>query len=408
MLVGAAGLATDTIQWALWKRQLQRAADSAAMAGVYASVASQSIPTGVSTDLANNNHTMASLLSSSPQVAYPTSTSWSNGVQVTLEAQKTLGFSSLFMSAAPTITAQATAAVVREGEYCVVALNNNTTASIQINGNVTVNMGCGMISNSTSTTAAISVSGTSHIVNATPVAAVGKVPAINGTNDEKSYQLKQSDPYAGKYSTSVPSGMNCKTLTQQISAANTTVTSGGSTYEVINPGCYKDNGNSGNNSAFTTSNQNIALNPGTYYIDSSNFDIGANTKIIVNPGAASNAGVTIILTGSSPGVVNVSSNSEVVLRAPSDGSTYNKMLFIQSGSATGSSLISGNANSSFDGSFYFPNTEVTFNGTSDNAFKCAMIVANIVEFSGNSNVQNNTTGCTAATKQTVQRVRLVA
>jgi uncharacterized membrane protein len=29
LVVGAAGLATDTIQWTLWKRQLQRAADSA-------------------------------------------------------------------------------------------------------------------------------------------------------------------------------------------------------------------------------------------------------------------------------------------------------------------------------------------------------------------------------------------
>src|SRR5579884_2048156 len=35
MIVGAAGLATDTIQWTLWKRQLQRAADSAAIAAVY-------------------------------------------------------------------------------------------------------------------------------------------------------------------------------------------------------------------------------------------------------------------------------------------------------------------------------------------------------------------------------------
>ena len=35
MIVGAAGLASDTIQWTLWKRQLQRAADSAAIAGVY-------------------------------------------------------------------------------------------------------------------------------------------------------------------------------------------------------------------------------------------------------------------------------------------------------------------------------------------------------------------------------------
>ena len=35
ILVGATGLATDTIQWSLWKRELQRAADSAAIAGVY-------------------------------------------------------------------------------------------------------------------------------------------------------------------------------------------------------------------------------------------------------------------------------------------------------------------------------------------------------------------------------------
>lgn len=35
VLMGSAGLATDTIQWALWKRELQRAADSAAIAGVY-------------------------------------------------------------------------------------------------------------------------------------------------------------------------------------------------------------------------------------------------------------------------------------------------------------------------------------------------------------------------------------
>ena len=35
MIDRCAGLATDTIQWTLWKRQLQRAADSAAIAGVY-------------------------------------------------------------------------------------------------------------------------------------------------------------------------------------------------------------------------------------------------------------------------------------------------------------------------------------------------------------------------------------
>ena len=46
LLVGSAGLATDTIQWALWKRQLQRAADSAAIAGVYDRVQNEGATTG--------------------------------------------------------------------------------------------------------------------------------------------------------------------------------------------------------------------------------------------------------------------------------------------------------------------------------------------------------------------------
>ncbi|QNP42759.1 Tad domain-containing protein [Sphingomonas daechungensis] len=33
LVLGSAGLASDTIQWTLWKRQIQRAADSAAYAG---------------------------------------------------------------------------------------------------------------------------------------------------------------------------------------------------------------------------------------------------------------------------------------------------------------------------------------------------------------------------------------
>jgi Flp pilus assembly protein TadG len=36
LIIGSAGLATDTIQWVLWKRELQRLADSSALAGAYA------------------------------------------------------------------------------------------------------------------------------------------------------------------------------------------------------------------------------------------------------------------------------------------------------------------------------------------------------------------------------------
>src|ERR1044072_7788253 len=60
LLPAAAGLAADTIQWTLWKRELQRAADSAALAGVYDRV-TKGNTTGTSAvvdhDLTINHHT---------------------------------------------------------------------------------------------------------------------------------------------------------------------------------------------------------------------------------------------------------------------------------------------------------------------------------------------------------------
>jgi hypothetical protein len=403
LILGSVGLATDTIQWTLWKRQLQRSADSAAMAGVYAIADGASHTTAVDRDLVTNQRTGITL--SSKVVTTPTVSGFTNAVKVSLAVQRSLPFSSMFMTTVPSITAEATAAVSNEGTYCMKGLKNTTEPSIVINGNVTVDMGCGMISNSTNTLNAISVSGTSHIVNATPISAVGKVPSINGVNTETSYQLKQPDPFAGQYPTTIPaSAGTCRTLAEQVTARNLTTSAG---YKVIDPGCYKRSGG-GNNiaqSAFSTSNEKIALNPGTYYIDSADFSIGANSFITVNS-TTGTEGVTIILTGATPGRVSVDANSDVQLRAPSTGA-YSKMLFIQSATATAASIISGNTNSTFDGTFYFPNTSVDYNGGAASTFKCAMLVGYVISLSGNSSIQNNTTGCHAATKQTATRVRLV-
>src|SRR4051812_33278601 len=71
LLVGSAGMATDTIQWTLWKRELQRAADSAAIAGVYTRVQTNTqtaVEAAVSTDLTINNHSFAAMKSGYPTV----------------------------------------------------------------------------------------------------------------------------------------------------------------------------------------------------------------------------------------------------------------------------------------------------------------------------------------------------
>ncbi len=403
LLLGSVGLATDTIQWALWKRQLQRSADSAAMAGVYAISDDASHTEAVDRDLVTNQRTGITL--SSKVVTTPTVSGFSDAVRVSLAVQKSLPFSSMFMTTAPMIRAEATAAISKEGNYCMKGLKNTTDPSIVINGNVTINMGCGIISNSTNPTAGITVDGNSHLINATPIAAVGKVPSINGTNVELSYQLKQPDPFEGQYSTTIPlSAGTCRTLAQHVTATAKINSSG---YKVIDPGCYQGNGNGNNiqNSGFSTANEKIALNPGTYYIDSADFAIGANSYITVNSNDLTK-GVTIVLTGTTPGKVSIGSNAEVNLRAPSSGD-YSKMLFVQSANATSGSLIGGNSSSTFDGTFYFPNTTVDYNGGGAGTFKYAMIIGYVINLSGNSSIQNDTSACNAATQQTITRVRLV-
>src|SRR4051794_34426105 len=127
LIIGSAGLASDTIQWTLWKRQLQRAADSGALAGVYGQLADQTVATGacsgnvpVARDLVIGDITNRLGMTPTCNVVAPlTAGPWTaanfRAVTVTISAQRALAFSGLFTSSAPTITASATAAYVQSG-----------------------------------------------------------------------------------------------------------------------------------------------------------------------------------------------------------------------------------------------------------------------------------------------------
>src|SRR3546814_19279164 len=71
-------------------------------------------------------------------------------VQVSLTAQRTLPFISIFPDSAPHFTAKPTAALVDEGEYCVVSLYEGTSAGTVDNGHAKVNLGRGIITNTSS------------------------------------------------------------------------------------------------------------------------------------------------------------------------------------------------------------------------------------------------------------------
>ena len=378
-VVGAAGLATDTIQWVVWKRELQRAADSAAFAGVYAKAQDATVTTAVSSDLSNNNKTGITLLGGYPQIAYPTSANWTDGVQVTLAIQKELGFSSLFLSTAPTITTSATAAMVDDGIFCAGAFKPGGGPGISIGGSSSVNLGCDAIANS-GANPAVATNGASYNFVAPVVAGVGTLPsAITGVSKLKPHHVALKDPFAGKYPTTPTSNCNLQVKPNVFT---------------LTPGCYKD--------FKFTGNSTYTLSAGTYFLDSADFDVAGGVTL-------KGTGVTIILTGTTPGSIKTNGNSTIQLSAPTSG-TYKNMLFIQSGAAAtdNTNEINGTNTSSWDGALYLPKGNVTFSGNSGNTTKCVMVMAYTLTFTGNTNLQNNTSGCTAATTVPGKMVRLVA
>jgi len=395
LLIGSVGLATDTIQWALWNRQLQRAADSAAFAGAYARFQDKASGAAVTRDLTNNNHLWVPLKSGYPQVSEPADTStFVRAVEVSLAVQQSLAFSSMFLSTVPTITVTARAAAIDSGNFCVVALENTNTPGIIIQGSANVNMGCGMISNSTSASVSVDVIGNGHNVTAEPVAGVGGVEDINGVTNEQSNHLAQLDPYEGKYSTAVPAGQSCTAFNH---ASKTTAATGKK-----KPGCYTG-----------WTNGSADLEPGVYYLQNTTIDMQGNDVL-------SGTGVTLVFTGTTPGHIELNGNSKLVLTAPTDATCgtfggvnscdYKNMLMIQSTAAAlgNDNLINGNNGMVMDGAVYFPRGKITFSGSSSAATKCAMIVARRVHFSGSTDIQNNTTGCTAPTKVKGKVIKLIA
>lgn len=415
VLVGAAGLATDTVQWALWKRELQRAADSAAFAGVYALANGDSDSSAVSTDLTVNNHTNISLRSGYPQIAHPDYPDYIDEVQVTLSIQKRLGFSSLFLSNAPTITTSGTAALIEGGSFCLIALKRTGGPAITIGGSSSANLGCGGISNSNNSPS-VSTNGSTYSFTAPVMAGVGTLPsAITGVTDLQPHHIAQPDPFAGKYSTDIPAGMNCQNFQQN----GYNVGTGLSAVKHLAPGCYTGFAPNGSDTYY--------MDPGVYYLNNTDFSLNGNDTLI-------GTGVTIILTGTTPGGIQTNGTATVKLIAPVvddpttalvnettcgvhteggvsvDSCAYKNMLFIQSpnAAADNNNTINGTANSFYDGAMYFPKGQISFTGTSGAMTKCAMVVGYTVNFSGNTNVQNDTNGCYADMTVPAYIIRLIA
>lgn len=378
LVVGAAGLATDTIQWTLWKRQLQRAADSAAIAGVYdrstSNGATTTVPDTVSHDISINLHTWMGVKSGYPVVDYPSDSGvmkWQ--VHVQLAVQQPLPFSSLFMSSAPTIIANATAASIPSGgDACVNARETSASKTgINITGNAGIYMpDCVMYSNSPSTNSA-AAGGSSNVV-AEAVAGVGGIQESNNWHVDayRPYSPQIDDPFANV--TPNPSDMHC-VGTQLDDSTNVSAMIASGT------NCWSN--------LRVNSGTTLNLPSGTYYINGGDAFIQGNlsctacTIVLTNQSTASNATI---------GQFKVNAGSNVNMTAPTSG-TFQGLAIYQDRRATDSSpgnKINGNESSIIQGAIYFPNSQLDYNGTGTTSAICTEFVARRVIFSGNSTTTN--------------------
>lgn len=426
LVMGASGLATDTIQWTLWKRQLQRAADSAAIAGVYdrqlADGATTNTEIAVNRDITLNNHTWMGLKTGYPIIEYPDNSGvMEDQVKVTLAIQQKLPFSSLFMSAAPTIIATSTAASVPAGgNACFEALEENATTGLNFTGNAAIEApDCDGFSNASGSNTSVAKGSSDITLNS-----IGGVGGIQSSNNfhvgaYRPYSPKLPDPFADV--TPAAENMDCAqaavtTTTTVVDSPEqghwvqvnknkqvwvvdkpaVTHTETHTTYtgaaQALTDGMdvttMKDSsGNQANcfTSLSVASNKTLTLPSGVYYINAGDINIQGNFSCTE---------CTLVLTNksaSSPiGTIKMNASANINMTAPTTGD-FQGIAIYQDRRATDCNVcnkVNGNSGSIIKGALYFPSQELEYNGTGTTEAVCTMFVARRLNFSGNSSTSN--------------------
>lgn len=397
IVIGAAGLGVHSMQLSYVKRQLQREADSAAMAGAYSLFQSQG--NTVATAQANKALTQNALVPGATATITPGSftsggTTYTSTVYVRLVSTQQTPLMALFGRSSSDISADARAAVVSDGKVCFFAKENGNNTGITFAGNSTLDLGCGAGTNSIATKA-VDVNG-QPTVRVSPIVAMGGIPSSTAYASGTVLMANHAaltDPFAGLSldPTASPNGkevdnLPCKSGNNNWNNIN--IASGASWDDtqgtvLYPPGCY------GTISVQGT----LKLNSGTYYLangaNNAGLQVGAQGHLTCS-------GCTFVLTSTTPDNANsfatmdINGGAQLDL-SPRTSGTYEGITIYRDSRAAASNQcckINGNSNSTLSGAFYFPNDTLTFNGTSGMTLNCFQMVALRLSFSGNATITN--------------------
>lgn len=383
LLVGFVGLGVETGYWYQQKRELQSAADAAAIAAAYEVLdgSDSSTRDTVAEREAGNN----GWVSGSDTMAVnqpPTSggyTSDDNAVEVVVTRDVTLLFAGYFLDNDITIRSRAVATIAYTTEpACVLTLGDTESDSVKVSGNGTnvIMDGCTVQANSdgsgTGSGDAIRVTGAGASLEADCIKAGGSISGSTTTNacsDVQTGVPAISDPYAD---IDAPTAGGCTETNYSLTGTST---------DTISAGTYCGGISVGPNATLT-------MNSGLYILDQGDFDIKGTLT-------ANNVTVAFVdSSGTNCGSLSFTSGASATLSAQTTG-TYAGLLFFRHADcdtvASGHKFTAG-AGVDVTGTMYFPTSSVEYTGGASVSGSCVQIVSYAVDFSGNASLGSDCDG----------------
>jgi len=373
-LLGFLAIATDI--GLLWntRRQMQTAADSAAIAAqqeLFAPNAGATLVSAADDDAASNGFTNgvngANVMVNNPPL-YGTYAGNTKAVEVIVsENQSTFFLRALGLTMVP-VSARAVG-VPGSGSGCVIAMDPAASNALVASGSANVSAQCGIWVNSSSTSG-MSASGSACIQG-------GSINVVGSSYSNHSSCPPSPTPQTGLQAISDPlayvqapsTAGSCAQTNYSINSGTVTLSQG------IYCGGITVSGNS------TTLN----LNAGTYILMGGGLSVQGGANLV-------GTGVTFYNTQNSSysyKPITFSGGSSTTLTAPTTGSLEG-ILFFEDRSITSSqkNAVSGATGTVLQGTLYFPHDELDYSGGSS-ATAYTILVADIIQFTGPSVINDN-------------------
>lgn len=200
-LIGSSGLAVDVSQWYMWQRELQFAADQAALAGAWARSSTTTQNEYITRARQEFSANLATTTggTSTPTVAIGNYNGGSNNaITVTAQASKPLPFTKFITGGNATVSVSATATFSQSHSYtaCILSVNPTDNSSAIFGNAITGGSHCGVGALSTGTQAIVET-GNSSVALGDIVSAGGIEDTFSNNGTIHEFVQGLSNPYAG-------------------------------------------------------------------------------------------------------------------------------------------------------------------------------------------------------------------